>query len=245
MWVWNQYDTNVIGTERDWYMLCFAYRWLGQNPTGFVSIRQNPRFKPDLADDRWVVERLKVLLDTCDAAVAHNGDKFDVRKANARFLFHGLDPPSPYQTVDTKKEAARQFANYSNSLAELGRLLSIGGKAANSGFGLWRRCMAGDPAAWMQMEEYNRQDVELLEALYLRLLPWIGHPGRGPLVNVGLWQPDVEKCPKCGWSGDGGNWCIRRGEHRTRFSVYHTVQCKSCGGYSRERRRERGHDGPI
>jgi hypothetical protein len=236
VWVWNQWQTNVIATEHDWYMLCFCYRWLGQDATGFVSIFQTPGFQPDSYDDRLVAEKLAALFDLADVTVAHNGDKFDRRKANARFLYHGIDPPSPYQTVDTKKESARYFANYSNALTELGRLLGIGQKHEHSGFSLWRKCMAGDPEAWSTMEEYNRQDIELLEGLYLRLLPWIGTPGAGTGVNLGLWTPEVETCPKC-----GGHRLEHRGRHRTRFSVYQTLHCLECGGWSRAPFREKGH----
>jgi len=245
VWVWNQWKTNVIATEQDWYMLCFSYKWLGQDSAGFVSIFQDPAFTADTDNDRHVVERLHTLFNQADATVAHNGDKFDRRKANARFLYHGLAPPSPYQTVDTKKESARYCANYSNSLNELGRLLGIGQKQEHEGFSLWRRCMAGDPAAWADMERYNRQDLELLEGLYLRLLPWLGSPGMGPAVNQALWRPELDRCPKCGFDGGGRNWGVRRGKYRTRFSVFIAIQCKSCGGYSRSRFREKGHPGAV
>lgn len=239
VWVWNQWKTNVIATERDWAILCVAYRWLGQSQTGFISVFQDTTFRPDEYDDRRVCEKLAALFDQADCTVAHNGDKFDKRKANARFLYHGIDPPSPYTTVDTKKESARYFANYSNALNELGRLLGIGKKQEHAGFSLWRRCMAGDPEAWRLMEEYNRQDLELLEGLYLRLLPWIGTPGTGGgSPNYSLWPHDetAEICPKC-----GSEHTERRGRHRTRFSVFQTVHCKNCGGWSRRPYREKGH----
>jgi hypothetical protein len=239
VWVWNQWQTNVIATEHDWYMLCFAYRWLGQDKTGFVSVFQDTTFKPDMADDRYVAERLAYLFDQADCTVAHNGDKFDRRKANARFLYHGIDPPSPYATVDTKKESARYFANYSNALNELGRLLGIGRKQEHRGFQLWRDCMAGNPTAWVDMEEYNRQDIELLEGLYLRMLPWFGSPGAGGGgINRALWttDPDVDTCPKC-----GSHHLEHRGRHRTRFSVFQTLHCMDCGGWSRKPFREKGH----
>jgi len=240
VWVWHQYQTNVVATEQDWYLLSFAWRWLGSDHTGFVSIFQDPEFTPDTSDDRFVAEHLATLFDQADVTVAHNGDKFDKRKANARFLFHGIDPPSPYQTVDTKKEAQRYFANYSNALTELGRLLGIGEKEKHRGFSLWRDCMRGDSAAWAEMEGYNRRDLDLLEALYLRLLPWVGHPGSASGANVGLWQPEQEMCPKC-----GGKVLIRRGTYRTRFSEYPTFQCVTCRGFCRGRFRERGSRGPV
>jgi hypothetical protein len=240
-WMWHQFQANVVATEIDWRLLCFAYRWLGQSETGFVSVFQDPHFKPDRFDDKWVAKRLAALFDLADCTIAHNGDKFDRRKANARFLYWNLPIPSPYVTIDTKKESARYFANYSNSLNELGRLLGLGEKEHHTGFDLWRRCMAGDPQAWVDMERYNLQDLDLLEALYLRLLPWIGTPGAGGgSLNRALWSDEEWTCPKC-----GGHRFQMRGRHRTRFSTFQVFCCKSCGGYSRKPFREKGHASAI
>lgn len=239
-WVWNQFQTNVIATERDWHLLCFAYKWLGQKDIHFVSMFQDPNFEPDTTDDKYVAEKLAALFDEADVLVAHHGDVFDVRKANARFLFHGIDPPSPYRTIDTKKEAKRYTLNYSNSLNELGRLLKIGEKVEHRGFDLWRECMLGVPEAWQEMEQYNRGDVELLEKLYKKLVPWIGSPGHTSGLNYGLWSSGKLVCSKCG-SGD----VIKRGFHRTKVNTYRTIQCKVCGGYSQLRLREPQDDGGV
>lgn len=226
VWVWSQWQTNVIATEQDWYMLSFAYRWLGSDETHFVSMRQDPNFVTDTADDSFVAERLAALFDRADVVVAHNGDRFDIRKANARFLFHDIPPPSPYQSVDTKKLASRQFANYSNSLDELARVHGLGRKLAHQGFALWRGCMAGDPEAWETMEAYNRHDVDLLEALYLKLLPWGGGP------NLGFWHKGETVCAGCA-SKD----LQKRGVKRTAVSEFQVFQCQACGRYGRARKR--------
>jgi hypothetical protein len=233
VFVWSQWQTNVIATERDWYLLSFAFKWLGQAKTFFVSIVQDPAFTPDTTNDLFVAERLAALYERADVVVAHNGDRFDQRKANARFLFHGIDPPAPYQQVDTLKEARRNFANYSNSLGELGRLHELGDKMPHTGFELWRECMRGTDKFWKVMEKYNRQDVTVLENLYLRLLPWIGIPGKQAHPNRGHWDPVKGfRCPKCG-SED----VVKNGTHRTAFSEFQTFRCKNCRGYSRARLR--------
>lgn len=243
VWVWNQWKTDVIATEQDWYLLSVAWRWLGTGETGFVGINQDPAFTPDSCDDRMVAQKLADLFDQADCTVAHNGDRFDLRKANARFLYWGIDPPSPSRSVDTKKETQRYFANYSNSLSELGRLLRIGEKRGHSGFSLWRACMRGDEQAWKDMEEYNRRDLDLLEALYLRLQPWIGSPGRQGGLNLALFSDEEGTCPHCGGHSLLGNG--EHGKHRTRFSEFETVQCADCGGHGRMRRRVRGPDSPV
>lgn len=29
-WVWRNYEDNLIATDKDWYMLSFAVRWMGE-----------------------------------------------------------------------------------------------------------------------------------------------------------------------------------------------------------------------
>jgi hypothetical protein len=230
-WVWQQWKTNVVAIERDWYLLCFAYKWLGQKQTHWRAITDDPSFTPDTTNDRALVGELWELLDRADIVIAHNGDQFDQRKANARFLYHGLDPPSPYQTVDTLREARRQFNNFSNSLNELGRYYLGKEKEPHEGFRMWRGCMAGDPKAWRTMRRYNRRDVAILEDVYLLLRPWIGHPGKRAHPNLGLWARGERVCTRCG-SPD----LIPSGTHRVTHQ-YQAWRCLNCGGVSRSRLR--------
>ena len=216
VYVWNQYQTNVIATKEDWYLLSFAYKWLGQET----------RFERKAAkrnDDRALTKKLWHLFDEADITVAHNGDSFDNRKATARFLYHNLKPPSPYLTIDTKKVISRISNLYSNALNEISRYLDLGRKVDHAGFSLWLGCMANDEASWKTMEEYNRHDLELLEKLYYKLQPWID------TVNMTHWGGMCKRC--------GSSERIKRGSRVTNASVFQTWCCKRCGGYSREVKR--------
>lgn len=227
--VWAQWNTNATHIERDWYILCFAYKWLGEG-THWVGLPDSDSYSPDAHDDRYVVERLRDLLDYADIVIAHNGDSFDQKKTNARILYHDLEIPTPYQSIDTKKIAKKYFNNMSNSLNELGRIYTQQEKVKHSGIQLWRDCIAGDPKAWREMKKYNLQDVNILEAVYLKMRPWIErHPNRGH------WSTNPETCPKCGVSGQ----MIRRGYRYTPAFRYPSFQCKACGGYSRSPNAER------
>lgn len=232
-WVWGAYKTNIIGVMEghDWYLLSFAYKWLGQKGTHYVSHASNPDFVPGSKDDLYVTARLASLLDACDVVIAHNGDAFDQKKTNSRILYHHIDPPSPYQSIDTLKEARRYFNNMQNSLKELGRIYTKEDKLRTSGFDLWLGCMAGDPAYLAEMEKYNRQDVNVLERYYYRIMPWIGSPGRMS-PNASHWAGGELICTKIGC---GSKDVIRRGRHRTAVSEFQTIQCKKCRGYSRIR----------
>lgn len=240
-WVWGAYDQNAIAMEQDWYMLSFAYKWLNGDGLGFVSIFQDEAFTPDTTNDRFVAERLAALFDRADVIVAHNGEKFDRKKANQRFLVWGIDPPSPYQSIDTLRLVKTQFSHFSNALKELGRVHGLGDKEHHTGFELWRECMRGDAKFWGVMEKYNRQDVVLLERVYLKLLPWMSLPGKASTVNYGFWAESGKMvCPNC-----GHDKLTKRGTHRTLVSEFPTYKCDRCRTYSRFRKREPQINGGV
>jgi hypothetical protein len=233
-WVWGAYKTNIIGVMdgHDWYLLSFAYKWLGQKGTHYVSHAHDPAFFPHTTNDLYVAERLASLLDAADVVIAHNGDNFDQKKTNSRILFHGIDPPSPYQQIDTLKEARRYFNNIQNSLKELGRIYTKEEKMRTSGFELWLGCMAGDPAYLAEMEKYNRQDVLVLERYYRRIMPWIGSPGHMS-PNAAHWAGGKLVCTKIGCGSEN---VVRRGtDKRGAVNTWQVIQCKDCRGYSRIR----------
>ena len=216
VYTWSNYKTNVIATEEDWYMLSVAWSWVGDDNIYFS------RKSKKKGDDKGLVRRVWSLFDEADIVVAHNGDVFDQRKCNARFIELGMPPPSPYQTIDTKKVAARAAMNYSNKLDELSRRLGLGRKLDTLGFGTWLGCAAEDPKAWKLMERYNIHDVVLLEKLYEELLPWIDS------VNMAHWAAGALACRRC-----GSRNVQKRGFVRTNASTFQSFFCKDCGGWSR------------
>jgi hypothetical protein len=221
-YVWGKYQQDVIRFAAEWSLLSFSYKWMDETATKFLG-RDNYL-------EAELVEILHSLFDRADIVIAHNGDKFDIRKVNAKFIEFGLDPPAPYKSVDTLKVAKRYFKFNSNKLDDLGTILGLGNKAATGGFDLWMGCMQGDKKAWKTMRKYNNQDVELLEQVYLKLRPWIdNHPG----LNVIDGKPDA--CPKCGET----RLQARGTRKTTKVGVYHRFQCQGCGGWCSSRKAER------
>lgn len=221
-YVWGKYEQNTIATHRHWYMLTFAYKWLGDKRTHVLSLPDFPLYKKDPTNDKQLVEALWKLFDEADVVVAHNGDQFDIKKTNARFLKHGLKPPTPYKKIDTKKVAKRYFRLDSNKLDDIGDYFGIGRKINTGGFELWLGCEAGDTRSWNLMCRYNKQDVVLLEKVYLKMLPYIdNHPNYNLLVGT------THSCPNC-----GHNHLQRRGYAMTRVSRRQRYQCTKCGAWS-------------
>lgn len=220
-YVWGKWQQNVIEFEKDWYILSFAYKVYGQKDVHVHALPDYPAYKKDREDDSQLVKSLWHVMDQADIIVAHNGDDFDLKKSNTRFLTHNLPPPSLYKTVDTLKIARKVFAFDSNKLDELCKYLSIGRKLPHTGFHLWKSCMLGDKDAWETMKEYNAHDITLLEEVYERMKPWHNlHPN----VNQGV--PITSACPKCGSTN-----IQKRGFSYTRLSQIQRYRCSACTGW--------------
>lgn len=220
-YVWGKWEQNVIAYEKNWYFLSFAYKWQGSRAIQCVALPDFPAFDKNKENDRYLVERLWAILDEADVVIAHNGDRFDLRKANARFVAHGLRPPSPYKTVDTLKVARRYFQFDSNKLDDLGQYLGVGRKLPHTGKHLWFGCMSGDTKSWATMRRYNSQDVALLERVYLKLRPWAStHPNLNHISRL-------SGCPTCQSSN-----VQFRGFNHTKTGKRQRMQCKDCGTWS-------------
>lgn len=213
---------NMIAGE--WSVLTWAAKWLGDKET--LSDSQWNYVYANPEDDYHVVSSMWELLDEADIVIGHNGDAFDLKKLNARFAYHKLTPPSPYQTIDTLKVARKNFKFTSNKLDYLAQHLGVGKKMKTGGFELWDRCMQGDEDSWMKMLKYNIRDVKILEKVYKELLPWIGnHP------NVANYSDKEKKaCPNCGSSK-----VYKRGHYHTKIGRYQKYICDGCGAFSKER----------
>lgn len=214
---WGIYEQNAIRVVREWELASFAYKWLDEKEV-VCHTRQGQK------TDKQLCKKLHKVLSQADVVIAHNGDSFDNKKARARMLHHGLAPIKPYKQIDTKKIAKRRFAMNSNSLDALGKFLGVGRKEKTGGYDLWIDCMDGKPAAWRKMAAYNKQDVSLLERVYLKLRPHDNlHPN---LTNF----EKPESCPKCAHPE-----LQRRGVFRAASSTYFRYQCKRCLGWCRDR----------
>lgn len=224
---WGTYQTDALRIVRESYILCVAYKWLGEKTTHVVALPDfKKQYKKDRENDRELIKKLHGLFDEADIIIAHNGDKFDQKRSQGRFLRHKLPPPSPYRSIDTLKVARKYFALPSNRLDSLGEQLGLGRKVQHTGKKLWFDCMDGDMAAWKLMKKYNKQDVDLLEAVYLVMRPWIAnHP------NLSVWHGQ-DACPAC----DSTNLHFK-GYRHTQTQTYKRFRCRDCGKWSHDKTR--------
>lgn len=214
-YTWGTFEQNALKVIKEWKILCFAWKWLGDKKTNIVSLNEYGEDEAKLVGVLWE------LFNQAEVIIAHNGDHFDIKKSNAKFIEHGLTPPSTYKTIDTLKIARQKFKFTSNRLDSLGEHLGLGRKIQTGGFELWDKCMQGDQKAWRKMESYCKQDVRLLEKVYLKLRPWCtNHP------NMNIYNGTTHACPNCGSSK-----VQKRGYAYTRVNKYQRWQCLNCGSW--------------
>ncbi len=209
--------SNII-QER--YIICVAYKEFGKKGTKVISVLDDKdRFQDNPNDDFYVVTEIHKVLSEADAIIHHYGDNFDIKMLNSRFIYHGLPPLPPIIQIDTYKIARRHFKFNSNKLDYLGNYFGVGGKISTSG-DLWHRCLAGEESAIKEMMRYNKQDVDLLEQVYIKLAPYA--PAK---LNLSLF--DRGACPLC------GEYSLeKRGTRRTVTTVWQRYQCSACGHWS-------------
>jgi len=175
-----------------------------------------------------MLANVHALLDSADAVVHYNGSRFDIPILNKEFLLNGMPPPSPAKHIDLLQVARRQFRFVSNKLDYVSQALGLGAKTAHEGHTLWLKCMNDDRKAWKIMEEYNKNDVILLEKVYDKFKGWIKqHP------NHNAYSTDV-CCPNC-----ASRKLQARGTQRSRTAIYQRYQCKDCGSWARSVKSEK------
>jgi DNA polymerase elongation subunit (family B) len=227
-YVWGLWKQNISISQivDSSSMLCWAAKWLDEPEVMFSSI---------LMGKKGMLKEIHKLLDQADAVVHYNGSRFDIPTLNKEFLEAGMSPPSPYAQIDLLRTARQQFRFPSNKLDYVGQALKLGKKVKHEGFELWIKCMNKDKEAWERMEEYNIQDVVLLEQVYHKFLPWIkNHP------NKALHDESEHSCPSC-----GSHKIQKRGYNVTAGGKYQRYQCQACGTWSAERKTEKIKEGIL
>jgi len=226
VYVWGLYKQRINHDNviEDWFVLSWSAKWL------FSSEIMSDVLTPEEAqngNDKRVCQSMWELFESADIVVAHNAQRFDIRKMNSRWILHKMKPPSPYQTIDTLKESRKMAAHSSHRLDYLGQILHNKGKIETD-YSLWKRCKHGDSEALMYMEKYNKADVELLEEVYLSIRGWIkSHP------NVGLYmETDEPVCANC-----GSDKIHEISEYVTPAGMYRAFRCDTPGCHAISRQR--------
>lgn len=234
-YVWALFDQNVSleQIKKQWFILSWSAKWLESEDKSIVYGPHRDMMYMDqskcknIENDKHIVKQLHKLFNEADIIVGQNSKRFDVKKANARFIKYKMKPPSPYKQMDTLQIAKKHFSFTSNKLENLTEELCVKYKKSKhkkfAGFSMWKECLNGNLEAWKEMRKYNPMDVLSTEELFHILAPW------DQSINYNLYTlENSEITCNC-----GNSKLQRRGYAYTTNGKYQRFQCVSCGTWSR------------
>lgn len=214
---WGLYEQNfgLNQIRQDWFILSFAAKFLDEDKIYYFDQRKE---RP-LENDYKLVNKLHELINKADIILGHNSDRFDLKKINARFIKHNLDPIPPKQTIDTLKIAKKFFSFTSNKLEYLAKFLSCSEKSNHSKFTghiLWHECLKRNKDAFNEMELYNKQDVLTTIEVYQKLVRFDN------TINFQIYeQKRVCYC--------GSTEFFKNGFKYQKSGVFQLYKCSGCG----------------
>lgn len=223
---WSRWKQNIGSNQIEQeggYMLSAAWKWLGEEEVYHVWADD-----PVHGNDANICAALYEVIEQSDVIIGHNQNSFDYPMLNARLVQNGFPPLKNVKKIDTLLIAKKNFRFATNKLDDLGKYLGVGRKIDTGGFELWHRVITGDKNALAEMVDYNRQDVVLLERVYLKLRAFDSNPA----ANAGHYYEDnLSRCPVCGSSEviETGNASY------TPVSKFVEMVCNDCGHRSRKR----------
>lgn len=227
-YVWSAYKIDsVIEIIEESKIISVAWKRVGEKRVYSMALPDFPGYKPGIVDDKHITTFVWELINKADIAIAHNGKQFDMKVAYGRMFVHGLTPPrEPLLVADTKAEASSRFRLMKNNLEYISTLTGGAPKVEHEGFGLWKKCRAGDMQAWERMKRYNRRDVAILEPIYIRMKPWMAK--KFPNINLVNGTAMACRVPGC-----GGTSFNKDGWGYNGVSRYQKLRCKRCGAPNR------------
>lgn len=172
-------------------IICFGYKRLGDKNASCINAWDFQQ--KNINDDSAVVALAYEILKDADGIVTHNGKRFDLPVLNTRLMYWGFPPLHKIPHADTKI-IAKRLSLYSNRLGDVSSFLGGESKLENGGWDLWVRVQNGDKAAMKLMEQYCKQDVEVLEQVFTGLRPLIKN---SELPNYNSFT-ETDVCPNCG-----------------------------------------------
>lgn len=215
-WFWRPSHKTQIGYHQileQAKIICICYKWQGQDKIYHLKWDSKQ-------DDKAMVKKFIQVMNRADEIIGHNCDKFDTKWIRTRAIYHRLNMPPEYKSIDTLKESRKGFNFPSNRLDAICRYLGIGEKIKTTEelwMNIWRHKSS---KAMAEMIRYCKKDVLILEEYFNILNEYIK-----PKIRV---SNNRCECPDC-----GSDHLIKRGYYNTSGgNTIVKLQCQSCRKYT-------------
>ena len=205
-----------IGTDNiieDWKIICISYKWEHEDKV------KNLRWDKNKCDKQMLIDFINIM-NKADECIAHNGDRFDIKKIRTRCIYHRIPMFPNYRTLDTLKKAKSGFNFNSNRLDYIAKFLGVGAKLEHEGFDMWVKCMQGDEEALNNMVEYCDMDIIVLEDVYLTMQNYIKNNTHTGTHNGKL----KASCPNCG----SEDISLLKNNFTALGTIKRQIECNSC-----------------
>lgn len=206
-----------IGTHNiieDWKVICISYKWEHED------IVRNFTWDKNQCDKKMLEDFIKVA-NKADEIVAHNGDRFDIKKIRTRCIFHRIPMFPNYRSLDTLKKAKSGFNFNSNRLDYIAKFLGVGAKLEHEGFDMWVKCMQGDKQALIDMVKYCDMDIIVLEDVFFVMQNYMKHNSHAGILTGGY----KHECPNCG----GDHTILLKNNFTAAGTIKRLMECTTCG----------------
>ena len=206
-----------IGTDniiQDWKIICISYKWEHEDKVKNLTWDENQ------CDKKMLVDFIKIA-NEADEIIAHNGDRFDIKKVRTRCIYHRIPMFPKYRTLDTLKKARTNFTFNSNRLDYIAKYLGVGAKLEHEGFQMWVKCLQGDKKALKEMVKYCDMDIVVLEDVYLTLQNYVTNNTHVGTHNGGM----KHSCPNC---GSEDNIQLLKNDFTAKGTIKRVVECGTC-----------------
>lgn len=172
-------------------IICVGYKWDHEKEVKAITWNLKTR------DCEGLIRRVTRLIESADVAIAHNGDKFDVRHLNTQRLLNNLPPIAWPTTEDTLKQLRKIFYLPSYRLDYITKLLFGAGKKSMV-FQDWLSILLKrDKVAYHKMIDYCKHDVDLLAKTFNRVKRYL--PLRANVYQTSATIRDgIVPCKACG-----------------------------------------------
>lgn len=224
--VWSLFGQDRIPDdmiEEPSYTMCYSVAWYGSKVITTKVVRRTSSDKPNKVALQWLADRI----EEADAVVTYNGKKFDLPILQREFLEAGVRNPAVDNHIDLYRDVVTKLNFASGKMGYVAKRLGVALKVKHGGIAMWLGCRKGDRGTWAEMIRYNRQDIRVTAAMYLKLRHLVANhpnvaikaPGRPPLDD-GM-RPECRNC--------GSDRVSRNGYRRTQTGIHVRYVCQKCG----------------
>lgn len=194
------------------YILVFGYKWLGDKKAHSIQATKKD-FKSNPLTDETFLQEIFEVMNQADVVVTWYGSGHDFPFLTTRLAKHGMYLDQKTCHLDLFKTAGKHLRLSSNSLNSVAKFFGLAQKIEIDKC-MWSDCWMGKYDSLMVMAEYCRQDVEVLEQVYHKLIP----------LGTALPNRPGEGCHTC-----GGTALQKNGYRVTKTHRYVRMRCTKCG----------------